>query len=110
MPAREYRVLLGPVAKEAFDALPQHDRQLVFDQLKKLKRAPELGSPLGNMMGYRLTGYRKLYAAKKRIRIIYTVIEQKLVVEVIAIGPREGAQVYAVAAAEAKKRRLRRIV
>lgn len=50
-----------------------------------------------------------VYVANKRIRIIYEFHEGKLLVDVIAIGEREAAKVYAVADAEMKTRRLRRI-
>lgn len=33
-----------------------------------------------------LTGYYKLYAAKKSIRIVYRILDQKILVEVVAIG------------------------
>jgi mRNA-degrading endonuclease RelE of RelBE toxin-antitoxin system len=109
MPA-EYRVELGPVAEQAFSALPKSSKEQVVKQLEKLKRAPQLGEPLGNVMGYRLSGYRKLTAVRKSIRIIYEILEDRLLVDVIAIGPREGARVYAIADAEAqRRRRLRRI-
>lgn len=41
-----------------------------------------------------LTGYYKLYAAKKSIRIVYRIIDQKILVEVVAIGKREDLAVY----------------
>lgn len=59
-------------------------------------------------MGFQLAGYRKLYAASKRIRVIYRILPEG-VVDVVAIGPRDSAKVYAIADAEVKRRRLRRI-
>lgn len=41
-----------------------------------------------------LTGYYKLYAAKKDIRIVYRIIEQEVIVEIVAIGKREEPAVY----------------
>jgi len=49
---------------------------------------------LGNKAGLNLTGYYKLYAAKKGVRIVYRVIEQEVIVEVVASGKREDMRVY----------------
>jgi mRNA-degrading endonuclease RelE of RelBE toxin-antitoxin system len=105
----EYEVELIESAREGFAGLDKSDQILVTKQLEKLKRAPQLGVPLGNKMGYDLTGCYKLYAARKRIRIIYEIEDNRLIVTVIAIGAREAARVYAIADAEMGKRRLRRI-
>jgi len=105
----EHRVELGPKAVEAFAVLSKSDQKMVVKQLEKLKRAPELGERLGNKMGYELAGYRKLYAASKRLRLVYEIMEDGTV-DVIAIGRRDAETVYAVAEAEARRRgRLRRI-
>ena len=39
-----------------------------------------------------------MYACKKQIRIVYSVIENILIVKIIAIGKREDMEVYATAA------------
>ncbi|MEI8016464.1 MAG: hypothetical protein WCH20_16715 [Nitrospira sp.] len=44
--------------------------------------------------GFDLTGYYKLYAAKKGARIVYRIIDQEVIVEVVAIGKREDLAVY----------------
>jgi mRNA interferase RelE/StbE len=41
-----------------------------------------------------LTGLFKVYVAKKQVRIVYEIIENILVVKVIAIGKRESMEVY----------------
>ncbi|MCE3224857.1 MAG: plasmid stabilization system [Nitrospira sp.] len=45
-------------------------------------------------MGLNLTGYYKLYVAKKSIRIVYRIMEWEVIVEVVAIGKREDLEVY----------------
>jgi mRNA interferase RelE/StbE len=64
-------------------------------QLVKLERNPKYGAPLGNKAGINLEGYFKLYADKKRIRIIYEDIDH--VIKVIAIDKREDMEVYRIA-------------
>jgi mRNA interferase RelE/StbE len=70
---------------------------LVFKQIKKLEINPNYGESLGNKAGIDLTGYRKLYANKKRIRIIYKVTEEKIEVLIIAINKRDKLKVYEIA-------------
>ena len=53
-----------------------------------------MGEHLGNRAGLDLTGYYKLYAAKKAIHIVYRILEQEILVEVVAIGKREDLAVY----------------
>jgi len=76
------------------DRLSKTQQILVFKQFKKLSTSPQLGELLGNQNGYDLSGCRKLYVDKKRIRIVYKIIDSQIVVEVIAIGKREGMEVY----------------
>lgn len=73
-------------------------RILVAKQLIKLSNSPELGDLLGNMAGYDLTGYRKLYVDNKKVRIVYKIIDSQIVVEIIAIGDRDDMAVYKKAA------------
>ncbi len=56
--------------------------------LNKFKTLPFLVEELGNKNGYDFTGYRKMYACKKQIRIVYSVINDLLLVPIIAIGKR----------------------
>ena len=67
----------------------------VLKQLVKLEQNPKYGAPLGNKAGINLKGYFKLYADKKRIRIIYEEIDH--VIKVIAIDKREDMEVYRIA-------------
>jgi len=41
-----------------------------------------------------LSGFKKVYLAKKRVRIVYEVQEQILVVYIIAIAKRDDMEVY----------------
>lgn len=89
-----YRVRLTADAAEDFRRLDGSLKQPVAKQLKKLETSPLLGEHLGNKAGLDLTGYYKLYAAKKGVRIVYRIIEQEVIVEVMAIGKREELAVY----------------
>ena len=97
-----YDLIIHPeVIEKDFKNLTKEQLQRIFKQFKKLQTSPQLGVPLGNKAGYDLTGYRKLYADNKKIRIVYRIEEERIVVEVIAVGKRENMKVYE----EAEKRR-----
>ena len=89
-----YRVTLTADAADDFRRLDGSLKQPVAKQLKKLETSPLLGEHLGNKAGLDLTGYYKLYAAKKSVRIVYRIIAEEVIVEVVAIGKREDLAVY----------------
>ena len=90
-----YKVVLSVAAAADFKALDGAVKKLVAGQLRKLETSPRLGQALGNLQGFDLTGYYKLYAAKKLIRIVYRIVDDAVLVEVVGIGKREKFQVYA---------------
>ncbi|MEI6127463.1 MAG: hypothetical protein WCQ99_13025, partial [Pseudomonadota bacterium] len=54
---------------------------------------------LGNKYGMNLTGFYKLYAAKKKYRIVYRLSgEQIKIIEIIGIGKREKEEIYRLVA------------
>ena len=89
-----YEVILHPDLYADLKKLSKTQQILVFKQFKKLQVSPELGAFLGNRAGYDLSGFRKLYVDKKKIRIVYRIVEEKVVVEVIAVGKRDDMAVY----------------
>jgi mRNA interferase RelE/StbE len=90
-----YELVIHPeVVEKDFKALTKEQLRRVFKQFKKLQTSPQLGQPLGNKAGYDLTGYRKLYVDNKKIRIVYSIEEERVVVEVVAVGKREDMKVY----------------
>lgn len=89
-----YKVVLTAQATQDFRILDGSVKEQVARQLRKLETAPLLGEHLGNRGGLDLTGYYKLYAARKAIRIVYRIIEMEVIVEVVAIGKREDFEVY----------------
>ena len=90
-----YKVLLTEHAAADFRALDGSVKMPVAKQLKKLEESPHLGQALGNMRGFDLTGFYKLHAIKKSIRIVYRIVEDEVVVEVVGIGNRADFEVYA---------------
>jgi mRNA interferase RelE/StbE len=93
-----YRIVLKAEADKELEELSQRERVLVFKQFKKIASSPELGKPLGNKAGFDLSGCRKMYVDKKRIRIVYAIVDEQIVIEIIAIGKRDDMEVYKNAA------------
>jgi len=90
-----WKVELIPEALADFNKLDGSVKKRVLKQLVKLERNPKYGDPLGNKAGINLEGYFKLYADKRRIRIIYEEIDH--IIKVIAIDKREDMEVYRIA-------------
>ena len=90
----KYDVYLIEEARKDFKQLDNSQKIPVAKQLKRLETSPYKGKPLGKKFGIDLTGYYKLYVSKKKIRIIYTVVEKEVRVEVISIGKREEFAAY----------------
>ena len=90
-----WKVELTLEAQADFNKLEGSVRKQVLKQLVKLELNPKYGNPLGNKAGINLEGYFKLYADKKRIRIIYEEIEN--IIKVIAIDKREDLEIYKIA-------------
>ena len=72
---------------------------LVFKKLKKVAQNPIIGDELGNKANNDLAGFRKVYVDNKRVRVVYTIIEDKIEVFVIAVGKRNDMEVYKKASA-----------
>jgi mRNA interferase RelE/StbE len=90
-----YRVELTTDAAGDFRSLDGSVKKLVAKQLKKLEESSHLGQPLGSMRGFDLSGYYKMYAVRKSIRIVYRILEEVIVVEVVGTGKRADFEAYA---------------
>ena len=97
-----YKLKVKEEVEKDLSKLSSAQRILVYKQFKKLQASPELGQLLGNKNGYNLSGCRKMYVDKKRVRIVYTIMEEIITVEVIAVGKRDDMAVYAKGTKEDK--------
>jgi len=91
-----WKVELIPEALSDFKKLEGSVKKRILKQLVKLEKNPKYGIPLGNKLGINLEGYYKLYADKKRIRIIYEEVDDDTI-KIIAIDKREDLEVYRIA-------------
>lgn len=89
-----YAIEFFPEVENDLKELNRRVRILVFKQLNKLAQSPQLGDLLGNKSGMDLSGCRKMYVDHKRVRIVYRILEEVIVVEIIAIAARDEMAVY----------------
>lgn len=84
--------------KKAEDEFKKLDNNLfikVSKVLAKISREPTAYSePFGQKMNINLTGLRKAYVDDKRVRIVFMVLENRLLVLVVSINKRDKGKVY----------------
>jgi len=99
-----YRIEFIPDAEKDFDSLDGSIKKEVTKKIYVLAENPFLGKPLGKKYGVDLTGFYKLYVAKKKYRIVYRLIGKHIeVVEIVGIGKRDKEEVYRLVARRVKR-------
>ncbi len=89
-----YNIKLHPEAEKEFKELDKSVQNIILKQFKKLTINPHIGQLLGNVKNLNLTGYYKLYADNKKIRIVYKIENDNLLVLIFGIGKRDNNKVY----------------
>jgi len=90
-----------PEAVKDYKSLGGTIKALVNKKIEKLKEDAYIGERLGNKNNIDLTGYYKIYVAKKTYRIVYRIVKGEVeIVEIWGIGKRDKMEVYK----EVKKR------
>ena len=89
-----YVLKLHPKIEDDLKELDSSLQIQVFKKLKQIQNSPELGLPLGNKNNMNLSGFRKVYVDKKRVRIVYEVQNEELLIYTIAIEKRDDKEVY----------------
>ena len=82
---------------KVYDDLKVLDNALVikvFKKLRQIQQSPQIGENLGNKNGMNLSGFKKVYIDKKRVRIVFEVQDDILTIYTIAIGQRDDMEVY----------------
>ncbi len=94
-----------PKARDDFDALDKSVKKEAAKKIDGLAVNPYLGQPLGNKFGINLTGFYKLYIARKKYRIVYRLLGENVieVVEIVGIGKRDKGEIYRLVAKRLRK-------
>lgn len=99
-----YKIEFLPDAAKDFDDLDKSVRKEAVKKIDALSKNPFLGKPLGNKLGINLTGFYKLYFAKKKYRVVYRLIGEHIeVLEIFGIGKRDKEEIYKLVAKRLKR-------
>ena len=95
-PTPHIEIKFIPEAAEDYKKLDGSVRKPVNKEIEKLKTNPFAGAELGNKNNVNLSGFYKLYACNKSIRIVYRLLSpQKVeIVEIWGIGKRDKLEIY----------------
>ncbi|MCL1817397.1 MAG: type II toxin-antitoxin system RelE/ParE family toxin [Spirochaetaceae bacterium] len=86
-----------PEAVKDYKSLDGSIKKLVNEKIDRLKENPFLGEALGNKNNIDLTGYYKIYTAKKSYRIVYRILKNEIeIIEVWGIGKRDKMEIYKI--------------
>jgi mRNA interferase RelE/StbE len=84
-----------PEAEKDYKSLDGSIKKLVNEKIDNLRDDAYIGEELGNKNNIDLTGYYKIYVAKKKYRIVYRIVKDKIeIIEIWGIGKRDKMEVY----------------
>ena len=89
-----YDYKFHPEAEKELEKLNRSVQILFTKTLKKILKSPELGIDLGNKNNLNLAGLKKIYFDHKRYRVVYQILEEEVIIHLIAIGKRDKMEVY----------------
>ncbi len=94
----KYSIEFIPEAGKDYRKLDGSMKLLVNKKIDKLAKNPFLGEKLGNKFNIDLSGFFKLYVAKKKLRIVYRLQTPSRVeiIEIWGIGKREKEEIYRI--------------
>ncbi len=81
-----YRIQITKLAAENIQQIEKSAQIQIINKIEKLKEEPSL---LGKSLKGPLKDYRSIRAAGQRYRIIYKIIENEIIVIVVAVGIRK---------------------
>ena len=95
-----------PEAEKDYKSLDGSIKKQVNEKIDSLKDDAYMGEELGNKNNIDLTGYYKIYVAKKKYRIVYRIVKDEIeIIEIWGIGKRDKLEVYKNVGKRIKKRK-----
>jgi len=89
-----YNFKFHPDAQKELKKLNKSVQILFTKKLKQIINSPEIGLDLGNKNNINLSGFKKTYFNNRKYRIVYEIIENEILIHIIAVGKREEMDVY----------------
>ncbi len=94
-PLNQFKIKFLKEAETEFKNLDNNLFLKASKILTKLSQDPfAYSEPLGQKMNLNLTGLRKAYIDGKRVRIVFIILENRLIILVISINKRDKSRVY----------------
>lgn len=94
-PLNQFKIKFLKEAETEFKNLDNNLFLKASKILTKLSQDPfAYSEPLGQKMNLNLTGLRKAYVDDKRVRIVFMILENRLIILVISINKRDKSRVY----------------
>jgi len=95
-----------PEAEKDYKSLDGSIKKLVNEKIDDLRDNAYIGEELGNKYNIDLTGYYKIYVAKKKYRIVYRIVKKGIeIIEIWGIGKRDKLEIYKDVGKRIKKRK-----
>ncbi|MDR1106956.1 MAG: type II toxin-antitoxin system RelE/ParE family toxin [Treponema sp.] len=92
-----FEIQFIPEAADDYTSFDGSIRKQVDEKIDKLKENPFIGETLGNKNNIDLTGYYKIYVAKKAYRIVYRIIKNEIeIIEIWGMGKRDKMEIYKI--------------
>ena len=103
----KYEIEFIPEAVKDYKKLDGSIKKLVNSKIDDLSQNPLLGESLGNKFNIDLSGFYKIYLAKKKYRIVYKLhSDDKIeIIEVLGIGKRDKEEIYRIIGSRLKFRK-----
>lgn len=98
-----WQIFLIPEAQKDILKLDKSVQKIVYAGIKKVSRNPlpqsegGYGKPLGNRHGNNLTGFFKIKYKGIGIRVVYTLVRDKKLMNIIVVSPRDDDCCYLMA-------------
>lgn len=97
-----WKICVAKEARKDYEKLEKSVRKQVLAGILKVSKAPlprpdGYGKPLGNKNGNNLTGFLKIKYRDIGIRVVYTLVPDKKVMNVLVIAPRDDNYCYDMA-------------
>ena len=98
-----WEIRIADEAKKDFNKIEGSIRKQVLAGIVKVSKAPlpspnGYGKPLGNKNGNNLTGFFKIKYRGIGIRVVYTLVVDKMVMNIVVISQRDDNYCYELAA------------
>ena len=92
--AEKYNILFHEAVRKDLKKIDRSILNFFEKKLKQIIKNPEIWIELWNKYWLNLTGFRKVYFANKKYRIVYQLQDKEICIYIVSVGKRESMKVY----------------